>query len=124
MDTQKGLGLLTALGAVTAAGFVLFSGSPAITADATFRGVGIVAPGPSFKPDDKDITIEAGTTVVWLPEVGTHHLVADSPADAFTATQDFDKTKPQARTFKEPGLIIKYHCTVHPTTMIGSITVN
>ena len=131
MDTQKGLRLLTAFGIATAAGFVLFFGSPAITfEDATFRGVGIEFRESEgnffFKQGDTDITIKAGDTVVWLPDSGTHHLVVDSPPGAFKETEDFNKFNPQARTFNAATAQnnpIKYRCTKHPATMIGTITV-
>jgi plastocyanin len=128
MDTKKGLRLLNAFWAATAAGFVLFFESPAITADENFRGVGIEcrAEGCFFKQGDADITIKVGDTVVWLPDAGKHQLVADSPAGAFKTTEDdFTRANPQARTFNTAtpeNHPIEYHCT-HHGTMIGKITV-
>jgi plastocyanin len=85
----------------------------------------IVEPGPSFDPPE--ITIKAGDTVQWTvmtPRGIPHHLVGDNSSDAFTATKQFDASTapPVTETFNSPG-VIHYHCTFHPTTMKGTLTV-
>jgi plastocyanin len=85
----------------------------------------IVGPTPRFNPSE--ITIKAGDTVQWTVMTSRgvpHHLVGDSPSDAFQATRQFDDstTPPVTETFSSPG-VIHYHCTFHPGTMKGTITV-
>jgi plastocyanin len=92
-----------------------------------------IVTGPVLDPPD--ITIKAGDSVVWTPKTGgvPHHLAVNPkfPNDVFPDVPNtdqestFDSGTPasdRTRIFNSPGLI-HYICLVHPTKMIGTITV-
>ncbi|HZS45508.1 MAG TPA: DUF420 domain-containing protein [Blastocatellia bacterium] len=75
----------------------------------------------AFSP--KDITVPAGTTIVWLNKTGRHSVFADD--DSFespimTAGEEYK------HTFDKPGKI-SYYCSIHGSAgghdMAGTITV-
>lgn len=72
-----------------------------------------------------DVKIKEGQTVRWVAvdEAGVHQLVPDTEDDALTETDTFDHSAPVSQTFEALGTI-KYHCSVHPKSMRGTITVS
>jgi len=70
------------------------------------------------------VTVEEGQTVRWVAveEAGVHQLVPDTDADAMSETDTFDSTNTVSQTFATAGTI-NYHCSVHPKSMRGTITV-
>jgi len=81
-------------------------------------GVGYV-----FKEGDADITIMEGDTVEWVPELGGHRMVPDTPNDAFKETGIFNKDHHATQVFDtSSNTPIHYHCTFHPE-LKGSIKV-
>ena len=75
-----------------------------------------------FVFDQPNVTIIAGQSIKWVPTTGTHDMAPDSPNDPLTDTGPFDSSNPATQTFKSPG-VIHYHCSIHPRTMKGTITV-
>src|SRR5215208_4539775 len=80
----------------------------------------VTVPIRDFFFDPADITVESGTTVMWVNEGShTHTVTSDDgqfdsealmPGDSFMVT------------FTGSGTLT-YHCEIHPDTMIGSVTV-
>jgi plastocyanin len=71
----------------------------------------------AFRP--KSITISKGTKVRWAVAEGTHSTTSNTglwDSGVLSAGGSF------ARVFRRAGTF-KYHCSVHPTTMKGVITV-
>jgi plastocyanin len=71
--------------------------------------------GLSFSP--VDVTINAGDILHFMP-TGLHNMTSDTPGEFATPTSQEACLK-----FTAPGLFL-YHCSVHPTSMMGSVTVN
>jgi len=84
-------------------------------------------PAPYYTP--QHITIDAGGTVVWVRDNGTHNingttfLFPGNPEDLYSGTPD-DTVFPWSHTFTIPGTY-HYHCDQkgHSATQFGSITV-
>jgi plastocyanin len=71
----------------------------------------------AFRP--RSITISKGTKVRWAVTEGTHSTTSNTglwDSGVLSAGGSF------ARVFRRAGTF-KYHCSVHPTTMKGVITV-
>jgi hypothetical protein len=76
---------------------------------------------------EKDIT--AGDTITWSVESGTHHLVqctdsnftACPPAGGFDGG-NFSTGQTFSHAFATAGTFF-YHCTIHPTEMMGKVVV-
>lgn len=67
--------------------------------------------------DPADVSVKVGETVEWKWEGGVqHNLVGDGFKSELQTKGTFDHTFDTAGTFK-------YKCEVHPTTMIGTVTV-
>jgi plastocyanin len=89
------------------------------------KAIGIVKNADGkFVFTDPNAKIKEGQTVKWVAiDSGIpHQLVADSESDALTDTGAFDSTNPPSQKFDKAG-VIHYHCTVHPKSMRGTITV-
>jgi plastocyanin len=73
---------------------------------------------------DDNAKIDAGQSIKWVPkDAGVpHNLVPDNPKDAFKATGLFQSPKTATVKFEKAG-VIDYHCTIHPKSMKGKITV-
>jgi plastocyanin len=78
----------------------------------------------NFRFSPADITIKAGTTVVWTNQDSTAHTVTsgtrDAPTDLFDSG-DVGNGETFSFTFATPG-VYPYHCTPHQG-MDGTITV-
>jgi plastocyanin len=71
----------------------------------------------AFRP--RSLTISAGTKVRWVDREGTHSSTSNTglwDSGILSQGQAFGRVFRKAGTFK-------YHCSVHPTTMKGVITV-
>jgi plastocyanin len=71
----------------------------------------------TFRP--ASLSIAAGTTVTWTSSGATPHSSTSDEADWDSGQLS---SQPFARTFTAPGSYA-YHCTFHPLTMRGTITV-
>jgi plastocyanin len=111
------------LSAVASFGFVYSSLSIATADDVKAIAIVKNADG-KFVFTDSDAKIKQGQSVKWVAvDSGvTHQLVPDSEGDALTATDVFDSGSSPNQTFDKAGTI-KYHCSVHPKSMRGTITV-
>jgi plastocyanin len=108
-------------------GILLFNPRPVSAGQTEVK----IVEGPVFDPPD--ITIKAGDSVIWTPMTGgtPHHLVADPkfpffPETPKPPTKTFNSASPaseRTQIFNSPGGPIHYICTIHPNTMIGTITV-
>jgi plastocyanin len=120
---SKKLFLSMALVGFTATGLAL-SNLPAPAADET-KTIDIVRnEDGKFVFSEPDAQINEGQSITWVSADADvpHQLVPDSDADAFTDTGAFDASSPPTQTFNAAGTI-NYHCSIHPKSMKGSITV-
>jgi plastocyanin len=71
---------------------------------------------------EPDVTITAGQSIKWVAKDADvpHHLVDDGTNEDITP--EFQSPVMPTHKFEKAG-IIKYHCTHHPDTMRGTITV-
>jgi plastocyanin len=107
------------LGGLAATGLLLWQQQPASAAD-DVTTINIVS-GPKFAPSD--VTISAGQTIKWVSTGGApHRLVGDTEKDAFKTIEKFKSPETPTEKFETPG-VINYHCSIHPSTMRGTITV-
>ena len=111
------------LSALASFGFVYSSLSIATADDVKAIAIVKNADG-KFVFTDTDAKIKQGQSVKWVAvDSGvTHQLVPDSEGDALTASEVFDSGSSPSQTFDKAGTI-KYHCSVHPKSMRGTITV-
>lgn len=136
MVMRKQLRLITAALGLAAGGAVFFHQSSAIMAQTDYKPpvaaktheIGIVLTGGKFffEPN-KPIEINAGDSIIWVPQGGEHQLAPVDPNqnNLFEPTEDFTKDSPpekRTRTFKTPA-VINYLCNKHPATMKQKITV-
>ena len=85
----------------------------------TIKMTGVAAPG--FDPAEVEVAV--GTDVTWVnaDTTGTPH---NATADDGTFKSEAAMTKDAKFTFKmDKAGTFAYKCTLHPTTMIGKITV-
>jgi plastocyanin len=111
------------LGAMLAIGLVLCPHQAAFAADGKTINV-ITNDNGDFVFSDPDAKIEAGQSITWaaIDANVPHRFVGDTPADAFKTVEQFKKPATPSQTFEKPG-VIHYHCTIHPRTLKGTITV-
>jgi plastocyanin len=119
-STGKRIGI-TLVACALVLGIVLTT-LPILAPTARAQGQNMVTvPIRDFFFDPADITVEPGTTVMWVNE-GTHpHTVTSDdgqfdsetlmPGDSFMVT------------FSGSGTLT-YHCEIHPDVMMGSVTVS
>lgn len=90
---------------------------PATQHTTTLNGTNITISNFAFDP--ADITVPAGTTIIWtnMDSVG-HTVVAD---DGTWKSNDLSQGDTYSHTFSQAGVYM-YHCGVHPS-MTGKITV-
>jgi plastocyanin len=96
---------------------------PSVRAEGDITTVEIVTgeDGPVLAPPN--VTISVGQTVKWVPKTPPgvpHRMVNDATNE--NLTDQFTNPVEPTRKFETAG-IIKYHCFIHPTTMVGTITV-
>ena len=120
---MRSIVLPAVLAGLSVAGLALLALSAATADDVTSIGV-VKNDKGKFVFTNPNVQIKEGDTVRWVvvDEVGTHQLVPDTDQDAMQDTGAFDASAPVAQAFAKAG-IINYHCTVHPKSMRGSITV-
>lgn len=75
----------------------------------------ITTAGLSFSP--AAVTINTGDIVHFMP-VGLHNMTSDTPGQFGTTTG-----QEACLQFTAPG-DFPFHCSVHPTSMMGDVTVN
>jgi plastocyanin len=95
---------------------------PALAADAVITIQIIKNAQHQFVFDQPNVTIAAGQSIKWVATTGTHDLAPDSASDPLVDTGPFNSSNPPTQTFKSSG-VIHYHCSFHPATMKGTITV-
>ncbi len=79
----------------------------------------------SFTPSS--FSINAGDTVMWVWVSGSHTTTSQGiPAGATTWNQNINSSAGNTSFIYVPGIsgTYNYHCSIHPTSMIGSFTVN
>lgn len=106
------------------------SAPPASTAAAAPKATGPVQSGSvairyegiAIKPSN--ITVKAGSQITWTNYDDTPHNVTTqgTGAAANFSSSDFSKGATYKYTAKQPG-VIHYLCTIHPASMVGTITV-
>ncbi len=69
-----------------------------------------------------NITVKVGTTVKWVNKDSVIHNVTSTGGPAHLASSNLSQGGTYQFTATAPG-VIHYVCTIHPTTMIGTITV-
>ena len=69
-----------------------------------------------------ELTVRVGTTIKWFNDDQVDHNVTSENGPAKFASADFGKGGTFEYTFNKPG-VVNYECSIHPTTMQGSITV-
>jgi len=72
-----------------------------------------------FMFNPMDVTVTAGTDVIWENQDGEPHTVVSVTNDF--RSQALDEKDKFSHTFEKPG-IYKYICSIHPK-MVGTITV-
>jgi plastocyanin len=87
----------------------------------TITGGGIGYNVTAFGFDPKQVTVKAGTTVVWSNNSGTTHNITSDAGDPATFTLPVDDGNTVSFKFTKPGTY-PYHCSIHPT-MKGTIVV-
>ena len=95
----------------------LLSFGHAISAGAT-QSHEIIMKSISYEP--KTLTIQAGDSVVWDNRSYTDHSATE--VSAFDTGMVSPGKKSKAIVFSKPGSF-KYHCTLHGTSMSGTLTV-
>ena len=73
----------------------------------------------NFRFTPPDLTVAAGTTVIWKNRDDSPHRVADKNGTFASAALDTDDS--YSRSFATPG-IYHYFCSIHPY-MVGTIVV-
>jgi plastocyanin len=118
---KAGIRLLLALGALTlsalGAGCGRDDDAQGTTAASASSGDAQVD-GLDFEFDSAELTVEAGATVTWINGGETIHTVKGR---AFFS-RAIDPGGSYRYRFTEPGEY-RYFCTLHPTTMRGTISV-
>jgi plastocyanin len=90
---------------------------PASQETTTSNGTNIAITNFAFNP--ADITVPAGTTIIWTNMDGVAHtVVAD---DGSWKSENIAQGDTYSHTFSQAGIYL-YHCGVHPS-MTGKITV-
>lgn len=76
-----------------------------------------------FAISPANVTVKAGTKIVWTnDDATTHNVVVKPGAPAAYKSADFGQGKTATFTPTKPG-VYKYLCTFHPASMQGTITV-
>lgn len=105
------------------------SAPPASTAAAAPKATGPVQSGSvairyegiAIKPTN--ITVKAGSKITWTNYDDTpHNVTTQGTGPANFSSSDFSKGAVYTATVKQPG-VIHYLCTIHPASMVGTITV-
>jgi plastocyanin len=109
------LGGIGVAGLVAAALPMVGAGSAATVAAATTATIQIA----NFKFAPPDLTVTAGTTVIWKNADDSPHRIADINAAYTSAALDTDDSF--SHTFATPG-VYRYICSIHPY-MKGEIIV-
>ena len=107
---------LATAGLVAAVSPTIRTGRAAMVADAAHEATVQIA---NFAFAPPDLTVAAGTTVVWKNADDSPHRVADRNGAYVSAALDTDDS--YAHTFATPG-VYGYFCSIHPF-MKGKITV-
>jgi plastocyanin len=118
---RKQLLICVSISGLAATGLLVWH-QPARAADAV-KTIHIVFPGPVF--DEPNVIISAGQSIKWVADDAgvNHHLVDDGTGKEITPFFHSPAT-PTHKFETGGGIVVKYHCTVHPDTMVGTITVN
>jgi plastocyanin len=108
-----------AIGVATllAAGLPSLGAAGGAVVDAAAKAVTIKIDNFAFAPPD--LTIAAGTTVIWKNDDGEVHKVQDDHKGFSSAALDTDDSF--SHTFETPG-VYHYFCSIHPY-MVGKIVV-
>jgi plastocyanin len=108
-----------AIGVATllAAGLPSLGAAGGAVVDAAAKAVTIKIDNFAFAPPD--LTIAAGTTVIWKNDDGEVHKVQDDHKGFSSAALDTDDSF--SHTFATPG-VYHYFCSIHPY-MVGKIVV-
>jgi plastocyanin len=72
--------------------------------------------------DPDTIRVKVGSTITWTNYDSVEHNVTSEGGPQRFASQDFGEGKTFSVKVTKPGLL-HYECTVHPTTMNGTIEV-
>ena len=83
-------------------------------AQVSITGGGLGYNVTAFAFDPKQMTVKAGTTVVWSNNSGTTHIITNDSGDPATFALPVDDSKTVSFTFTKPGTY-PYHCSIHPT---------
>jgi plastocyanin len=75
--------------------------------------------GMAFVPST--ITVSAGTTITWTNKDGMTHTVTSDAA--LFDSGNIGSGGTYSHNFATAGTY-KYHCSIHPTTMLGKVIVN
>jgi plastocyanin len=68
------------------------------------------------------VKVKVGSTIVWTNEDPVEHNVTSHSGPAHFASKNFGEGQSFSVTVTRPG-VIHYLCTIHPTTMNGTIEV-
>ena len=98
---------------------VTTTGTPQATATPAGEAGAVTIENFAFAP--ADLTVAAGTTVVWTNNDSAAHRVVATTAGGFNAGT-VKQGETVSATFDTPG-VFPYICEFHPAQMIGAITV-
>jgi plastocyanin len=102
----------TATTAPTTAATTPTPSGPQAQVSITGGGIGYNVTAFAFSP--KQLSVKAGTTVVWSNDSGTTHNITSDAGDPATFTLPVDDGNTVSFTFTKPGTY-PYHCSIHPT---------
>lgn len=83
------------------------------TVDVTYQNIAI---------QPANITVKVGTTIKWTNKDNIAHNVTSESGPQQFSSSNFGQGGTFQITAKSPG-VIHYVCSIHPTAMIGTITV-
>lgn len=99
------------------------SSSPSTPAPGAARSGTVAITYKAYAIDPADVTVTAGSTLVWTNEdATTHNVVVKEGAPASFTSKDFTQGQTVRFTPTRPG-VYTYLCTFHAGSMQGSITV-
>jgi plastocyanin len=94
--------------------------TPPATAPVQSGTVKIAYRNITIAPDT--VKVKVGSTIVWTNYDPVEHNVTSRSGPASLASKNFGEGKSFSVTLTRPG-VIHYLCTIHPTTMNGTIAV-
>jgi plastocyanin len=106
---------------VAAAGGLQLRNSYASVSKVTTKTVKTVEKSGNYYFSPKATTIKKGTKVVWTNKTDTAHTVTGL-GSLSSLKRNLAVGKTVTHVFNKPGTY-HYHCTIHPTTMKGTIVV-